>query len=54
MTNCADPLTPEEWLACNFSHTMSPQIKHEVYKIKGNDYQLKKLLVIDPFTPFHI
>ena len=38
-----EPSTPQEWQASNFSL--------QGYENKGNDHQLKKLLIFNPLTP---
>ena len=38
--------TLQEWLASNFSLQYRPWIKHEGHENKGNDHQLKKLLIV--------
>ena len=37
---------PKEWLAPNFSLQYHPRIPHLGYESKGNDCQLKKLLIV--------
>ena len=36
----------QEWLTSNFSLQYHPWIKHKGHKNKGNDHQLKKLLIV--------
>ena len=42
-----DLFNPQEWLATNFSLQYHPWIKHEGHKNRGNDHQLKKLLIVE-------
>ena len=42
-------LTPQEWIALNFSYNVIPEsLTHmKVMRKKGNDHQLKKLLIVE-------
>ena len=40
------PFNPWGWLACNFSFQYHTWIKHEGHENKGNDNQLRNLLII--------
>ena len=40
------PLNPLEWLASNFSLQDYPWITQPGHENKGNDHQLKKLLIV--------
>ena len=42
----AKPFNPSEWLASNFSSRYHPCITHQGHENKGNNHQLKKLLIV--------
>ena len=40
------PFSPYEWLTSNFSLLCRPCIKHESHENRGDDHQLKQLLIV--------